>query len=449
MRNWMISLALLGACAEHGWDVVPVPDDAGQPAADAGAALGRDGWLLVAELGEGQEALHAYSLPELRHTGQLDGVRVGNHVGAIALADGRVIVTDEAHGEVLAVAIDEQGRPTVANRASADLGEEGAAWGCGDKDLRYLAIASGHEGTAQTANILDTASFALTKFSITINEVAGSHEELHPAIAGDPLHLFAGVGGEVRAYLLADVLRGSASALASVAIRTGSHGPLVSHTTGEFYIATAEGGGFDGVELAPPFARAQLIPWDVDGLSSGRNARPRLGDDGRHILGAIAHTQPTGAERWAERAVDLHIADLETKRARRSPLGSGQIAKFQLARGLALFAEIAAGGDSAILVDADASSQTFGQIVARIPLAPLQAGPVAGQPTMGKEARGSAITPDGKWGFVSHGGDGLISVIDTAQRKLAGSIHAPTPLRGGGFLFAVQRGVRSADTCMR
>lgn len=108
----------------------------------------------MAELAPGQEAIHAYSLPDLRHTGTLADVKLGSHVGALALADGRVITTDDKHGEVIALQVDAKGAPAIVQRAAAELGS-GAAWACGDAQLRYLAVSSGIEGSSSGLGVRD------------------------------------------------------------------------------------------------------------------------------------------------------------------------------------------------------------------------------------------------------------------------------------------------------
>jgi YVTN family beta-propeller protein len=361
-----------------------------------------------------------------------------------------VVTSDDKHNQLIAIGVDERGKPSIVNRADAKLGT-GAVWGCGDKDLRYLAVSSGIDGVEQVANILKLDDFSLCQFPVTLPSVNGVTEELHAAVAGEPAHLFASVGGEIRVWPLADVLAGTATTpLASVPINAGSHGIVVSHRTGVLYITAGPGTGFDGSSLQMPFAQTQLVPWDTDGLSTGRNARPRLSYDGRYIYGAVAQSVPEGAERWAERAADLHVADVDTKTAKRSALTKGIVSKFQLSQKLALFANVSeTGASQAILVDVVASSPTFQQVVARVPLTALSNGPVVGQSTTGKQALGSAITPDGKWAFVSHGGDGKISVIDTTTRSVVRVIETPTTLHGGGYMFAFQRGVAPVDTCTR
>ena len=94
-------------------------------------------------------------------------------------------------------------------------------------------------------------------------------------------------------------------------------------------------------------------------------------------------------------------------------------------------------------------SATFQQLVAVVPLLPLRHGPVAGEPTTGTEMRTGTITPDGRWAFVSHGGDGVISVIHTAAPRVTALLRLPTPLQGGGYLVAVQPGAPVLDTHAR
>lgn len=418
-------------------------------AGGASQEVGAEGYLLAADLAA--EVIYAYSLPDLTLTGRIENVLLGNHVGAIALADGRVVTTNDKAKEVIAIGMDENGVPSIVNRVAARIGRQ-AVWACGDSELEYLAVASQLEdSTTEVANIVKLDDFSLTEFEVPMNVIEGRTEELHTFIAGEPLHLFASVGAEIRGYPLAAVLAsGATPAVASIAVNAGSHGPVVSHAQGRLYISAAAGTGLDGVDFeATPFARAPLIPWDVDGRSSGRNARPRLSWDERYVYGAITNAEPAGAENWAEREVDFHAADLETESASRVLLTTGIVPKFQLSERYALLANITAEGDYAILVDVAASSETFHEVAARVPLAALTNGPVAGQTTAGKETRASAITPDGKWAFVSHGGDARISVIDTESKRVSGTITTPTPLSGGGYLFAVQPGTMPVDTCTR
>ena len=82
-------------------------------------------------------------------------------------------------------------------------------------------------------------------------------------------------------------------------------------------------------------------------------------------------------------------------------------------------------------------------------LAPLSNGPVADQPPTGREARFVAVTPDGRYAFATHGGDGKISVIDTATLSVTKVLELPTALRGGGYITAVQPGAPIVDLIAR
>jgi len=422
------------------------PPDIGQDSPDTIQIRGSEGYLLVAELEDGQETIHAYSLPDLAYTGNIGNVTLGTHGGTLALADGRIIATDSKRSEIIAIQMNAEGRPTIVNSVAADLGAE-AVWGCGDADLRYLAISSAHDGREQVANVLNVGDFSVTPFPITMK----LDEELHPFIAGEPAHLFAGVGGEVQAFPLADVLAKTAVApVATIAVTTGSHGPVVSHATGRLYLSAKAGTGFDGLNFGKvPFTGVNVIPWDVDGRSGDRSWRPRLSWDGEYIYGNIDQTTPTEAKNWAVRGVDFYAANVRTETATRSPLATGIVSKFHLSRPYAFFANVSADGDFGILVDTDPASATLHEIVARIPLASLTKSPTKGISNEGTEERVSAITPDGHWAFVSHGGEGKVSVIDTKTRAVVNTIKTPTALKGGGYLIAVQAGNKPVDTCMR
>jgi YVTN family beta-propeller protein len=58
----------------------------------------------------------------------------------------------------------------------------------------------------------------------------------------------------------------------------------------------------------------------------------------------------------------------------------------------------------------------------------------------------AAVTPDGATGFVTHGGDGVISVIDTATGELVDTIEVPTPIEGGGCLTVASTASELGDT---
>jgi len=170
----------------------------------------------------------------------------------------------------------------------------------------------------------------------------------------------------------------------------------------------------------------------------------------KYVYGALTVATPEGADKWAEREVDFHASDLAAGTAKRFSFTKGIVPKFQMSKRHAFFANVTGQGDFAVYIGIDAAVPAeLWQVSARVPLAALASGPVAGQSTAGKESRASAITPDGRWGFVSHGGEGKISVIDTNAKTVAATITTPSALKGGGYLFAVQPGTTPVDTCTR
>jgi hypothetical protein len=185
----------------------------------------------------------------------------------------------------------------------------------------------------------------------------------------------------------------------------------------------------------------------VEERAGGRNARQRLTADGRHAFGPL--NAPVPPPRWAEAEVDLHWVDLAAETVARTPLARGQVGRGGVSARFAAYASVHPDGDHLNLVDVDPASPGFRQAVARVPLPKLANGPVAGEPTAGREGRHSAVTPDGRLAFVSQGGEGRVHVIDTGARMVARVIETPTPLRGGGYLAAVQPGATQADFSAR
>ncbi|MGY0063801.1 hypothetical protein ACWY4P_46275 [Streptomyces sp. LZ34] len=123
--------------------------------------------------------------------------------------------------------------------------------------------------------------------------------------------------------------------------------------------------------------------------------------------------------------------------------------RFALSKPYALFFAIHPDGDAAYLLDVNPASSTYRRIVGRVPLHPLPHGPQEGKPAAGTQRRSGAITPAGDLAFVSHGGDGLISVIDTRTRRVTKILKTPTPLAAGGYLTTVQPKTRLTDLIAR
>ncbi|MFN8524221.1 MAG: hypothetical protein U0821_14065 [Chloroflexota bacterium] len=423
-------------------------------AVPAARALAAADYLIAAD--PTAERLYFYRLPDLAPLGQLDNLKLGAHAGAFTLPDGGVVFVDDRAVQFVVVRPDASGVPSIAMRAPiptpTPFGR--AAWGGLDPSQRYLAVSSDDDGAArQTISVLDTTTGAVSQILLELKaNLNGQYEEVHAYIGGNPSTLFATVGGEVRGYLLDDVLAGRARSDApssAVTITPNSHGPAFSHALGRLYSTTADGLATADV-IGGKLYRSRTIPWSSDGPRLGQNFRPRLSYDGSYLYGAV--TGPTAGlapTDWAQIQGYFHAVDLRSETSTAIPLGSGIMVRFALSQSYALIPNLAADGDSALLVDVLDGSPSFQQMIGRVPLAKLSDGPVAGEPTRGKQSRAATITPDGRWGFVSHGGDGKISVIDTAERRVASTIDVPSTMAGGGYLYAVQPGSRPADLALR
>ena len=95
------------------------------PEATPEASPSGRGFLLVADTAE--QRLYVYRVPGMRLTGEVHGVLLGVHCGTLTLPDGRILLSDTAAQEILALRIDEDGTPVVVNRTKARLGQQ-AVW---------------------------------------------------------------------------------------------------------------------------------------------------------------------------------------------------------------------------------------------------------------------------------------------------------------------------------
>lgn len=410
------------------------------------------GHLLVADTVA--EKLYVYSIPGMALTGQIDNVKVGSHFGAGALPDGRILIVDDKNVEFVALRIDATGRPVVAGRAAIPTTEpwNRAAWGAVDPSFRYAAFTSDGDTGAQTLSIVDLTDYHLGQVEIALQKNRnGVYEEMLVYLAGNPLHAFVTVGEEVRDYAVADVMKGQVGEPVSrTSIPPNSHGPAIAQGQQRLYSATAD--GLAVVDLhGAQLSASRVIPWSSGGITAGQNFRPRLSFDGNFVYGALtaAPTPALAPSDWASQQNYIHIADLQNETGRLLPLARGIVGRFSLSAPYALFWNVHPDGDFAYLFDVDPSSASFQQITAKIPLARLGNAPVAGMPASAGEARVGTISPDGRWAFVSHGGDGKVSVIDTLAQGITAVISLPTPLKGGGYLVAVQPGAPLLDTNTR
>ena len=214
---------------------------------------------------------------------------------------------------------------------------------------------------------------------------------------------------------------------------------------------TAPGTGFEVLDVSGGTAQyLAQVPWDVDGLSGGRNARPRVTLDGRHIFGVMTPglEDPTV---WAETEVSNHVTSLDDLAAVRLPVAAGNFGyRYGISARYALWAGYGADGGNAYLLDADATSDTFGTAIATIPIDLPTGAATPGEDFAGSETYNTAVTSDGRYGLVSINGDSRVIVLDLERREQIGETEIGVPLSGyTGYLMVVESARSPVDLWAR
>lgn len=399
--------------------------------------------------------LHVYGGPEFQLLATIDDLALGAHAGAVTLSDGRVLIPDDRNKQLVVLRLG-AGAPTIERRVPMPIPLPSRyAWaGVDPQQSVYAATNLDSDEAVKLLTLVDLKTYEAKQFRI---DVGAADAELNLALGGDAdpvviLHL----AEKVESYKVADlmapgakingILDGTIKPASSVALGRGGHSDSFSAATGRWAGSTLR-----GFEIATLKGAALIdhktLSWEADERGGGRNARQRLTWDGRHVFGPLAASVPP--VQWADAEVDLHWVDLGAQTARRMPLAKGSVGRGGVSGKLAVYASIHTDGDSANLVDVDPGSVDFRKVVGRVPLPKLASGPVAGKSTAGTEGRHSAITPDGRFAFVTQGGEGKIAVIDTASKAVVRTIETPTPLKGGGYIVGIQMGMASADLSAR
>lgn len=444
--------------------------------------------------------VYFYRVPGMTLTGTLTGVKLGSsgsappgadpaantplHGGAIVLPDGRIIVNDESQQRTMAIKLNAAGVPSIVNSVSSRLGNE-APWTAVDPLFRYYAVASNGGGLSpgtEILNLINLRTFKNTQIEIPMK---GETEDLTPFFGGNPLTLFAGVGGsEMRAYNVAALLKGNATPTGTFTMGPNSHGGFSSPLTGTIGITTGpqppnlgEGTGqtpnpdnlgmdvFDvacgPIRCNSPFSfvfpcvftlctsleNRVTVPWNADGLTLSKGNRVRVMADGAHIMTPLnVDLTPGIATDWKDVRLDAHVTDLVTKTPRRINVGTGASSRgFPVSQTYAvepiIRPKVPGGKDQLKIIDVRPKSPTYLQIVRTVDLDQMTNGPVDGvEPTYPTyERRFAAITPDGRYAFVTRGGEGKVDMVDTATGAVT-FIDVPSSLTGGGHITAFQVG---------
>ncbi|MFT4038702.1 MAG: hypothetical protein QM692_11020, partial [Thermomicrobiales bacterium] len=294
---------------------------------------------------------------------------------------------------------------------------------------------------------VDLATFENTILEFAMDEP----EEITAWLTGDPLHVHVATGGVIRSYAYSDLAAGVLEPLAEVAVDLESHGGVTDAARDHILYVAGPGTGFEVLDVSSGAAQyVQQIPWDLDDLTGGRNARPRVTADGAHVFGVMTPGLDD-ATLWAETTVSNHITNLETLEARRLPIATGTIGyRWGLTDRYALWAGYDGKAAHAYLLDADASSPTFGEVAHTVPVARPTHAAAAGEDHEGAEFyMMTTISPDSAYGFVTISGDSRIQVIDLSSLEIVAEIETPTAMAGGGYTTVLQPGITPVDLWAR
>ncbi len=390
-----------------------------------------------------QSSVAVYTISGFELAGTLDEVTFGTHGGSLLLPDGRLVFADTTNDEIVALSVEADGVPSISQSVSANLGG-GVAWIAASPTLSHVAIGTRQDSEeSQFLNIVDLDTFENTSLEFELNEP----EELTAWLLNDPLNVYVALGGQIKSYLLDDLITGNTEPLNTVEVELGSHGGATDAANARIFYTTAPGTGFEVLDVQNgPTEYLTQIPWDVDGFTGGRNARPRVTADGEHIVDLLAPglDDPT---LWADNINSNHVTNMADLSAVRIEMGTGNFGyRAGLSDRYAIWAGYNADGGTIYLIDADASSATFGSVTATMPVATPTNAAVAGQDVTDKDTYATAITADSRYGFVSINGDRLVKVFDLEQLIEIAEISIDLPLSGyDGFLAIIETGVTPVD----
>jgi len=389
-------------------------------------------YLVVADVGAAK--LYVYGMPGGQLVQTFQDIRLGAHAGFLPLSDGRVLFANDQGPELVVLRV---GHHTAWIEGRAPLPAP-SIHVAASPDGRSAAVST--EGEQIT--VVDLVTFGTRTFGIETGEpgVLVGHSIVYHR-NDDP--------SQLEAFALDTLVDGShPTPDGIVSIGEHGHAEALDDTRDRIYAATDR--GIDVVEVQDTtMALAETWSYAVADRPWGRAFYLRLAPHTPSLISYFSD-RPLD-EPWGTWRNDLLTVDTDTGERQRASLALGYVFRFALSSRYAVFAPLHPDGDQAILVDTAHGSPTFGQVVVRIALAPLSEGPSTdGLPWEGKNGRSTAITPDGRWAFVSHDGDGLISVIHTGLRRVVHTLRTPTELAGtftggGSYMVTVQEGVPVTD----
>jgi DNA-binding beta-propeller fold protein YncE len=419
-------------------DAPAVPDAAAFDSADDAPPASGTTRLVVAD--PPARKLYVVAVPQWTQLAELTDVGFDSHAGFLPLPTGHLLFVDPGRHELVALDATADA-PAIVSRAAVP--EKGVAHLAVDPSAKWAAVsASGTDGGKGSITLVDLATWTAKKVELSTGEPG-------LALGSDPVHLYHRNDSppQVEAYRLTDLLAGKIELAGSSAIGEAPHGEVIAHALGKIVVAADDGMNVLPVQGAT-FGAKKVVPYAVSGRTGGRAFYARLSADGRHLYSYL-RTAPAKST-WKDWSNDLFVVDLAKDEAKRIPVGNGLVYRLADSPKLALFVQYSPSGDQALLLDADPASPTFQTVTAKVPLAALTKAPGPDGDVWSSDAfRIAGMTPDGAFGFVTHGGDGRISVIDTGKKEVVRTIEVATKLDGGGYVVGVTRGAPLVDTIGR
>lgn len=411
---------------------------------EASPVVGSNQHLFVADANA--DLITIYSVPGGEKTGQLEGIKFGTHAGTFLMPDGRLFFADANAQEIVVMRIDDAGAPVIEATIPATLGQS-VAWISADASLTWITFGSlmghGEEAAEEHLNIVNTAEYTNLDIAFAMERP----EEIHAWLLGDPMYLHVAVGGRIDSYDFAAVQAGEMEILTSVDVDLGSHGGATDAINNHILYVTGPGFGLDVLDGSGPATYLSQIPWDLDGENGGRNARPRVTADGRHLIGVMTPGLDDTSV-WADTMISNHVFNMDTLEAKRVKIATGAFGyRWGVGQKLSMWVGYNADGNFAYLIDADATSATFGESIGSIPVAMPSNPWIVGEAWAdGQEGYvPSTMTVDDAYGFVTISGDGIIQIVDLQAQAVIGEITLDSPMVGGGYTTVIQSGVQPAD----
>ncbi|HEY8945775.1 MAG TPA: hypothetical protein VIM73_16005 [Polyangiaceae bacterium] len=387
--------------------------------------------------------LYIYDVPSLEQVAVVEDVTFADHPGFLPTKDGRVLFADSGTQELVALQV-----------LGEDVGVVGRAHL--PRPAVHLAVDPMHEYAAVSGAGEDAASpgeFTLVRLSDFFHKsVVIPTGEPGIFLGGSPLYLYHrnDSPARVEAYSFEDLWDGQVSLAGSAEIGDAPHGEAIAHAAGKLFVAADDGINVMSVDGAT-FGDVNVIPYDVDGKTGGRAYYARLSFDGKYLYSYLRDSGPAFDWPWRDWVSDAYIVDVENETAKRLEVGNGLVYRLADSAKYAMFVQYHPDGDYAFFLDADPSSDTFQEMVGKVALETLSLAPTGedADPWSSVAFRIAGMVPSGRYGFVTHGGDGKISVIDTASMEVTAQIELPTPLDYGGYLVGIEAGAVVRDTIGR